>query len=373
MSKQAKAAELKEKVEDFKEKLTEVLKPLSASADDQAPTIPFAPYANDEYSDPFAPMLLEKANALANTIWGSRESYNAQQFTYPVGKTEEERSLIDKNKTYFNRNTVMQVLSRLLSINMLGSDPNSFYDHMKITDLIKKLKKLEKKYESDDLIDDDTHEQIIDNILMPTNMYGIFDHHYRQSVQFRYPTQKSVVNEILNQEDMQTIESVISYIPRVRSLLASFKPANGYPVKGKRLLKDWMPDLKSFSPNLDDKRFLSDLSNLANFFNCALPHSVHNDLVPALKYPTASSRSYDRLRKASADLRDTALGYIQKQKSLSDLLQSVVDLAAALREYFVDVTVEVDACFNFISRLGIPFDKLVEESKARIDNSGCPF
>lgn len=366
MPKQTKAVELKEQV-------TEVLKPLAASVDGQAPTIPFAPYANDEYSDPFAPVLLEKANALADKIWGSKESYDAQQFTYPVGKSEEESSLIEKNKTYFNHNTVMQALSRLLSINLIGSDPNSFYDHMKITELIKKLKKLEKKYESDDLIDGDKREQLIDSILMPTNMYGIFDQHYRQTVHFHYPVQKSVVNEILNQEDMRTIESVISYIPRVRSLLASFKPVNGYPVKGKRLLKDWMPDLKNFSSIHDDKRFLSDLSNLANFFNCALPYSVHNDLVPALKYPRSSNQNYDKLRKASADLRDTALGYIQERLPLSDLLQSVVDLAAALNAYFVAVAVEVEACFNFISRIGVRFDKLVEESKARIDNSGHPF
>lgn len=366
MSKQTKVAKLKEQV-------TEVLKPLAVAVDGQAPSVPFAPYANEEYTEPYASVLLEKANALAGKIWGSKESYVAQHFTYPIGKTEEEKSLIEKNKSYFNSSTVSQVISRMLSFNLNNVEPNSFYDHIKISELIKKLKRLEKKYGSDEIIDEDVRDQLISNILMPTNMYGIFDHHFGGSVQFRYPSQKSVVNDILTEENMQVIESVIFYIPRIRSLLATFKPAGGYPVKAKRLLKDWMLDPKKYSSVQDEQRFLSDLLNFANFFSCALPYNVKLDLVPALKYPTMSSQNYDKLRKASATLRDMALGYVQERNSLSDLLQAIVDLKDALHAYFSSVASEVDACFNFISRIGVPFDKLVEESKARIDNAGCPF
>ena len=363
----------KEKAKAFAEKMEETLKPLATTEQDQAPVVPFAPYETSVYEEPFSSSLLEKANELAVKIWGNQESYNAQQATYPIGKTEEEIRLIEKNKSYFNISTVTQNVHRLLTIGLSQPDPNSFYDQIKVSELIKKLKRLEKKYESDDLIDENVREQIINNILMPSNMYGVNDHFYNPSAQFRYPPQKSVVNELLTAEDMQVIESVIYYVSRVRGLLATFHPPGSRAVKAKRLLKDWMPDTKRWSSLDDDKRFLSDLANFANFFSCALPYNVHADMIPALKYPTASSKHYEKLREASTALRNATLGYVQEQKQLSDLLQAVVDLSAVLRDYFTSLAIEVEACFNFISRIDVAFDKLVEESKARIDNSGYPF
>ena len=199
----------KEKAKAFAEKMEETLKPLATTEQDQAPVVPFAPYETGVYEEPFSSSLLEKANELAVKIWGNQESYNIQQATYPIGKTEEEIRLIEKNKSYFNISTVTQNVHRLLTIGLSQPDPNSFYDQIKVSELIRKLKRLEKKYESDDLIDENVREQIINNILMPSNMYGVNDHFYNPSAQFRYPPQKSVVIVLLTAEDMQVIESVI--------------------------------------------------------------------------------------------------------------------------------------------------------------------
>ena len=365
-TKQDKAAE-------FKEQITEVLKPLAAAVDGQAPVIPFAPYANDEYSEPFAPILLEKVNALAGKIWTGREGYEAQRFVFLVGSTEEEKAVVEKNQKYFDHGEVYTALRSLFNIRLNLSDAPGFYDHIRMNELLKKLKRLEKRYDREDIISDDMHEQIINKILTPSHMYGIRDNFSFVEAAFRHPPQKAVVNELLTTEDMLSIENLINYIPRIRSLLKSFRAPSGEAVKSKRLLAKWMLEPNSYHSSKDDQRFLSNLTNMANFFNCCLPYAVRSDLIPVLKYPMASNLNYEKLGKASAALRDATLGFIKEEKQLSDLLQAIGDLSQELQTYFNSMATEVEACFQFLNRISVPFDKLVEESKIRIDNSGNPF
>lgn len=361
------------KVDDLKQLVESAMVPLITSDSDQAPVIPFVPYANYEHSEPYSPLLLEKANALAAKIWTDQEGYMAYKAPYAVGKTREELAVIDRNKAFFDYNVVNAMIRRLFTIHLLNADQNSLGDNFRITELIKKLKRLEKKYDRDDIIDELTREQLIDNILMPAHLYGVDGGYISSTVQFRYPMQKSVVTELLTMEDMLTIESIIAYIPKIRELLASSK-LHMYPqVKKKRLMANWMIDPKSYSSNKDCARFLSDLLNFASFFNCVLPYELRADMIPALRYPTAVSQHHDELREASTALRNEALTYVQKQKSLSSLLQATVDVSNALHRYFSSVAVELEGCFTFINRTGIKFEKLVEESKQRIDSSGDPF
>lgn len=374
MTKQSKKAELQGKVDEFKEQLEETLKPLATVVDGQAPTLPFMPYDNEHWAEPFSASLMERSNGLAQKIWNGKEGYDAQRYYFPgVSGDTEVAALIEKNKEYFDNLKVNTALRRLFAYNLAHADPNGYCDTLRVNDLIKKLKRLEKKHVLDDLIDDNARESIVNNILVPSHMYGIHDQYYHPSLSLRYPSQKAVVNDLLSQQDMDTMESVISYIPRIRMLQATFRGSSGYPVKSERLLAKWMPEPNTYSSLDDDRQFLFDLANFANFFNCALPYTVATDLVANLKYPTASGQSLEKLRTASSALRDVAIGYIQEKKQLSDLLEAISSLVEALQQYFSSVATEVESCFNFISRIGMTFDKLVEESKQRIDGSGCPF
>lgn len=356
-----------------KEKPSSELELIATTTNEQAPSISFAPYSDQYHLNSFSNTLLEKANKLADKIWNGDEGYRTYHRSTIYANFDVEKEVIEKNKSYFDSAIVSTTLYRLFSISFNNANDNPHYNNIKITELIKKIRKLERRYISDDIVDEDVREQIINHILTPTHMGGSFGQSYTQPVQFRYPIQKSVVNGIMSSDDMCLLENIISYIPKVRSLLSKFRPASGYPIKSKRLLKKWMIEKNEYSSPDDNRQFLSDLLNFSNFFNCALPYEIYSDYVTAIKYPTLSSQRYENLITISNNLRDMSVGYIQEQKTLSDLLQSIIDLNDALLSYFVAIVKEIDECFNFINRIGITFDKLVEESEERINDSEYPF
>lgn len=376
MEKQQKPAKLKDKTEDSNKQAEEVQKPLSSSADGQAPTIPFEPYVNLEFHDPYSATLLEKANAIANKIWAGKKGYNSRFPGAPIfgeEKSKEMKEVEEKNKQYFDHSTFGRMVHRLAAISISGNLDDQFTNGLKISELIRKLRRLEKKYECDSILSEESRETIINTVLLPAHIYGVNTGFENLIPQFSYPPQKSVLNDLLTTDDVLVIEGVIAYIPKIRSLTSKFKTPARCEIDADALLSKKVIDFEKYVSLEEEQDLMLRFSSIANFFNTALPYGIRNDFVPAMNWPTGSGSYYEKLRTASNKLREASTGYIQENKKLSDLLESIYELSICYQSYFSAIMTEIQSCFNFITAAGIPFDKLVEESKERIKNSTIPF
>jgi hypothetical protein len=349
-------------------------KPLVTATKDQAPVIPFAPYVNNEYTEPYSPLLLEKANVLAGKIWGDQASYDAFTYTYARGDTKEAAVIIEKNKAFFDHGVLNAVVRNLFTIKVPGSTPNVYDDMYKADVLIKKLGRLEKKFELTELFSENAVEQIVENILMPAKMYGVYHDFGGYTSSFRLQQQKAVINELLTMDEINLIDTIIAYVSKIRDLLSGFRiPGRSGRVDEKRLVTGWMPVPNSYVSTKDEMQLLNDISNFTDFFNCAFPYALCQDLLPTFKFPSLTAQRRATLETASANLRDGTVVYIRDQKSLTPLLRLIVELSDALQGYFTSLLSDLEAYFNFINRLGIRFEKLVSESRLRIDDTNNPF
>lgn len=343
-----------------------------AAAADQAPVLPFAPYQADYYNTPYSTSLMEKSNALSAKIWNGREGYTQAQMRFPLDVVGERAEIIEKNKTFLDRSLTGEILHSILSLQPYTM-VTDWTNRQRTIDTIKTIKRIEKRHGEDQVFDDVAREQIINTVLMPSNMYGVADQFNNYNyLSLRHLPVKAVVNELINADSVTVVENIINYIPKMRFLMANYQPHSGQRVKGERLLVSLNKQENKYCRNAD-QQYLDDVRNMAEFFNCAFPGSVVGDLIPELKYPTNSCTSYTKLRQASTELRDAAIGYMQETSTLSVLLQRIVDVAELTKEYFFCIMNENEAYFNYLNRIGMSYEQLVTESNARITDSEFPF
>lgn len=350
MAKQSKNSNLNGEVKAFKEQMDVALKPLGSTGSC------FAPYVNNGYGVQYSSSLLEKANALANTIWKGQDGYNASLPNALLANTRVTDILVE--------------LNRIFSFNNGNS---TAFEYHEVNELIRKLKRLENKHDADELIDGDARDQIINNIFAPTHLYGGSEFGGFAGVYLNPRQQMSVMTGILTADEITFIQQMVSYIGRIRFILADFKSADSQAVSKDLLLFDWSSAAKKYLRLEDDRRTLNYITNLATFFNIALPFDMRDTLLPGDWYTAEFYRNLDNLTKASTALRDTVVWYVREQKALSDLLEKINDINGALLAYFTTLVARVGSGFNMIDRLGLSFETFVKESEQLIVDSYSPF
>lgn len=349
--------------------------PIASGTQDQAPIIPFAPYQFDpEYEPPYSTSLMEKSNKLAASIWANKEAYDLMRPNHVSTLMNKElREVVEKNQTVFDRMSLDLAIRNTFDNFGFGYD-TSYSGRQKINNLIKKLKRLERKFDSEEIMDYEKRERLIDMVLFPGFPSDVFNSSFgQQYVDFRWPPMKAVVNELLTAEEVNSMETVFNFIPRIRNVMKNYKPyADGY--EKERLLQ---PFGKTSSIDNRQRYFEKDLLQgikyLHNFVSNSMPFRVMQDHVPALRHPVQSTMLYSDVQKASQQLREAVLGYVQEQNTLSDMMENILNLADSMRNYFLALVNEINDCFLYFNHIGLSFEKLVEESETRIEQSQVPF
>lgn len=348
--------------------------PIAIAAEGQAPVIPFAPYKNhDDYEADYSSTLIDKSNDLARKIWSSQEGYEASKVSVcPSSAIKKGNDAAAKNYALFSRRELDREVNRVFSIGV--HSPDAWGQRQKIVDLIKKLKRLERRYELEDLFGDDDHEMIVQNALLPTSQFGVCEViGESRYANFHYPTRPALVNGQLTAEDIVSLEYALNFIPAVREILYGFKPWSDVFSEEKLLEPlNSLPGRGVFGLK-KDREFLLRLRDAKSFFERVFPTLLVHDLIPKLRYPSEEKLALTSLQAKSADLRDSATAFIQREKPLSALLEKILELSDALKNYFGAVISELSAYFGYLDHIGMPYETLVKESSQRIREGDVPW
>lgn len=349
---------------------------------EQAPVLPavFEPYiSNPEYEEPYSPTLVQKSNDLARKIWGSQEAYFAAKGYTPLDEQDRSAATTVNSKVY-QRHHVDSLLYDMFRIPDVGF-AGPAHSLVSYDELLKKLKKLEKQHDIYDILDEDGRQRIIDIILLPVSQFGLEKNYFNdERVSLQYPPQPSVVNGLLTDNDLLSIQEIVNFLPRVRRTLMSYKPySNGYTVES--LLQPIIEVGKSgfgygtqprLNPELD-RSLLTQMQDLLQFFSRHIPHMVVQDHIPELRYPTRAHNQQMQLGLASKKLRDISADFLQEAATLSELLEAIVELSKHLASFFVTQSGEIELYFTYLNRIGVKFETMVTESKVRIGDGDVPW
>lgn len=354
------------------------LGPAPSALEGQAPIMSAEFYRKHTYGAPYSSTLLDNANKLAGIIWGDRTQVAQQRHAQLPGQTPEETlAVFVKNANQYSHHPVNQRLQKLLAIVTDQTQGPGFhpisYDHY-VTTVIRKLKRLERKYNSDDLLNDESRERIIENVLLPSNSFGVEHGYTGDYVDLQYPPQRAITLNLLTKEDFGYITSALNFLPRVRYLLKLFDGYGG-PVTKEELLKPLKPEVANqyYGQREEDQQFLDALKKVHAFMFDAIPYEVSADFELSPRGQPLSGKYYEEVRKASQSLRETAMRYIQEAVELSDLLEAIYALSGKLIQYFSELNEEVRKHYDFLNRVGISFEQLVEESKDRLSHDNTPW
>lgn len=361
---------------------------VATGTDTQAPVLDFEPYQNSPYdSGGYSSSLMAKSNELAGSIWKGKEGYMRAKGLHPfdfdpASEREDFRpepsETVVKNGAMFNyyqiRSKIQQALDMTLTLGF--GNPGAFFGQRTLmVDTIKKLARLEKKHDEEEIFNEETRERIIDAALLPSAPASMG--WMSTYVDLRYPPQKAVAANLLTNEEVQAIESLLNYLPRIRRMLTAY---NSEPMvlKKEELLEPLLgdPSLKSsmFAPPVEkDKKFLKQLRDLHYFFNMVIPYNIKEDHIRAISYPLVSNDRWQELQKRSKELREASLGYVREEKPLSEVLQAIWDFSAALEIHFDSLAMEVNACFDYLNKIDLAFETLVTESEEKLRAGDPPF
>lgn len=169
---------------------------------------------------------------------------------------------------------------------------------------------------------------------------------------------------------------IINYIPTIRIVLQGYKPWND-DVTEESLLKPLFSSKAGGQfghiSAIEERDSLRRLRDVHAFFGRVMPSLLIEDHIPQVRYPSKASQTLTTLQMKSASLRDTAASYVQYQKPLSELLEKIIELAQALKDYFHAVVSEVDAYFEYLNRIEMTYEMLVKESSRRIQEGDVPW
>jgi hypothetical protein len=354
--------------------------PLASAPEGQAPILSHKPYTDNGWGSSFSNSLLTRSNELANKVWPTSQSYiEARHGAVRMGY-DQRTDVHEANRQQFDRYPLLNEVRRLLDMsnmngraNALESTPYAF--SQRAGEVLIKLRRLEKKQGMNEVFDDAAREKIIETVLVPTTSFGVnYNYHGYNYLDLRFPQQKVVVNDVLSKEEVAIIEMLINYIPRLRILLANYDQHVG-AYTSEELLKPLVGNLpdRQHGNLQEDRKLLDTIKKVLFFFEQAIPHNIVQDFIPELRHPRKSAERFMDLQRASKDLREASLAYIQETGPLSKMLEEIMDLSDALFAYFSEMVAELAACFQYLDRVGVTFVQLVEESAARIRESDHPW
>lgn len=346
----------------------------------------FTPYRTHTFGDDNKPnLIVEKSNELARSIWADATAYakaNVALSSIDQNKDYLKESFI-ANRKFYDQGHLSMIISQSLGISGGGSFGATYLYGDKIEELIRKLKRLERKNNSEEIFDDNAREQIINYVLLPTNTAGSWYDRYG-SLNLSYPEQKVVINEILTKDEVNSISTILSYIPRVRKLLGKcFEPTNRLNREqlGKNLShgrqdntddgRPYFPAMSAGYSNPDshgDK--LETMLAVHRFLNSVIPYDIIRDLSPNLSQSGNNMSMYSLdMHNASKAMREASLNYIREERGLGELLQKIVDYSAKLSLYFNYVNSELHLLFGLLNRLEISYETLLNDSDDYLINS----
>lgn len=344
----------------------------------------------DNIYEPIPTELLDKANKLAEVVWGPKENYLKAKMGLGVDNPEERAAVEKENNRYFPSYGISNEVREILIVKRKTYYPSNrggFGSDISYLarDLVKRLKKLERKGE--EILSDEDRDRIINDILMPIGNYGYpAPWFYNPTISLGFPPPKVVVNELLKTEDMQLISDIVNYIQHLRLAFKEIAPGKSFSIEdllvnlGENIHKR-ITD-RSYAPHNDysrsrpisDAKFVATLRAVHEFFLRVIPTQVVEDFIPGLRYPRRSNQSMERMQKSSIALRTLCLNFIQEEKTLSELLEAILNLSDDVISYFLTLGEEVNEVINFLNRAGISYPKLVEDSASFLaQNLGEPF
>jgi hypothetical protein len=362
-------------------------KPIAVSDGDQAPVVSaeaFMPYGFDEHHETeYSKTLLEKSNLLAASIFNGKEGY--EKFTRPwFGFNPSEASEVSvKNAAFFDRVNIDNALASSTGILPYDGAParTSFKANMRIGELQQKLRRLEKRYEAEEILNLEGRERIISTVLLPDSQFGVSDYSGTQYVSLRYPVQRSVATGNLAEDDVEVLESVMNYLNTLRIIMQPYRPRSeadaGWTVEG--LLSPVLPSIDPGAVSVFHTRpefarkMVDKLKTLQSFFHLTIPYKVREDHIPSARYPTGASSAWMKLTVASGRLRAVSLGYIHDEKTLSELYEAIVEIHHKVMDYLFAQTTEIEVYFQYLNRIGMSFEELVKESAERIKEGDVPW
>lgn len=356
--------------------------PIASVPSGQTPILEHKPYSSGNWNANFSSTLVERSNELANKIWPSQQSYIEARHGIAKSISHQQISeTMEANRNFFDRWPLIAEVRRVVGIDRVMSgrpvnDPSYPYAFaQRAQEVLTKLRRLEKKHAEEDIFDDVAREKIIETVLVPTTSFGVnSQYHGYQYLDLRFPHQKAVVNEVLTKEEVSIIEALINYIPRLRVLLTNYDQHVGsytkddvlYPLTGKR-------DEQRLYDLQEDRKLLLAVKKVRHFLDQAMPGNIAQDFLPELRYPRKSDEAYLNLQKASKELREASLGYIQETSPLSKMLERIIDLATALEGYLLGMVDEIGAVFAYLDRVGVTYQQFVDESASVIRGSDYPW
>lgn len=362
--------------------------------DHESEFTPYSGYRSYGMRGQVSKTLLDQANKLARDIWGNVSTYSKTRSGVIGTFSTEPRRLqsfieLDEvrkvNAEYYDYWFIAGEIGFIFSPRSMGNGtPQEYQIQTDIDNLIRKLKRLERKHDSADLISDDARERIIDNVLLPPNVYGISTQYDGYGhLDLSYPVQKAVVNDLLTKDEMRLINNILFYIVRSRVILMNFDYHGGQLSEEDVLYRLARKEqggrlaLHAISRNWqEDKKMVTALKKVSQFLFAVVPDQMQRDFLAGkgvFEHPTKSATKYQDLQKASAKMREGALAYIQETGKLADLLSDVVEFANAVTEFFMQVNNEVKVFFDFLNSVGVSYPKLVEESEQLFRDSELPW
>lgn len=355
--------------------------PLASAPDGQAPILEHKPYSQTTWGATFSDTLVARSNELANKVWPTGQAYIEARHGSVRMAYQDRTEVMDVNRAHFDRYPLANEVRRILATESsyvpgraMGVD-YTYAFIQRAQEVLTKLRRLEKKEGINGVFDDAAREKIIETVLLPTTSFGVnSEYHGYNYLDLRFPQQKAVVNDVLSKDEVAVIEQLINYIPRLRVLLANYDQHVGaysredlmHPLTGLR-------EPRTFNNLQEDRKVLNTIKKVLHFFDQAIPHNIVQDFLPELRYPRKSSERFIELQKASKDLREACLDYIQETSSLSKMLEEILDLSDALLAYFNAQIEELAVVFAYLDRVGITFPQFVDESEARIRDSEHPW
>lgn len=330
-------------------------------------------------------LLMDKANDLARTIWSDATAYVKANETLNSIHTNQDylKEGFTANRKFYEQGYVSTIISQALGLGSANGLGASYLYMDKVDDIVRKLKRLERKNSNEEIFDDNAREQIINYILLPTTtVTGGYDR--CASLNLAYPDQKIVVNEILTKDEVNSITNILNYLPRSRKLLANcFEPKHrinkedltvklAYPSRenSDNNYPHFPVMAAAYSDTGTHSSKLEAILSIHRFLSSAIPYDIIRDLAPGLGQSGSNMSVHStNMHTASKAMREASLNYIREERGLGELLQKISEYASAVTAYFNYVNNEIRQLFDLLNRLDISYETLLNNSDDYIQNS----
>lgn len=339
----------------------------------QTPVVPefFHQGYNYNYNLATPDIVLQKSNELAATIWDNgnamHRSRNRLRFS---GFISENKDKVESNKGYYNSQQLM-----IFTVNFFNITTSNGYggivgvpDYCNINInhavkiLIDKISLLEEKYDDEEILSLESRRSVIERVLVNNPSVTIFNSHEFGGV---YINQDK--NSLLSQEEQQLLQAILGYPNKIKGI-GIYKTVSTGPnaIASVSEIIDFTGDNRyRFShagPEL--QKLFDKVDRMSEFLGGIIPADIQDTLV----FSDSNAKRYrlsdftDKVYRASDELRNVAIKYVQHKKPLSELLTAIANLAQALMHWQEAKCRNVKKYFKYFNRAGIDFKEVLAQS-----------